>query len=139
MPIATEDGCWCDELCKHYGDCCDDFCTYCSSVNECWCDESCWEPGDPGHPFHSCEQPPNTNWSGVCPSGYQATYPPDPDCAPPPPPPDNVEQDKGEELEPFPPVPPVGALASPPALPAPPPPPPFLAPGGVYAIPPSFP
>ena len=58
----SQDGCWCDEYCSFYGDCCDDKADVCEveeepvttcasscggqSEDNCWCDESCEAYGD---------------------------------------------------------------------------------------------
>ena len=58
----SEDGCWCDEYCSFYGDCCDARVAVCEaeaepvttcagacggeSEDDCWCDESCEYYGD---------------------------------------------------------------------------------------------
>ena len=58
-------GCWCDELCEGYGDCCEDVCDECPDLSYCvapggdcqgfcgrqspagcWCDEACESYGD---------------------------------------------------------------------------------------------
>ncbi|MEM7154965.1 MAG: hypothetical protein AAF799_19110 [Myxococcota bacterium] len=53
-------GCWCDDLCEQYGDCCDDIETACAEPDPnsceghcdeqadggCWCDDQCEQYGD---------------------------------------------------------------------------------------------
>lgn len=79
----SPDGCWCDDNCAEYGDCCGDktdVCTMDGSCNlrcgeksgSCWCDENCATYGDCCEDYvaECVEPPPAPTCEGFC--GEQA-------------------------------------------------------------------